>query len=109
MADVRRIAGGSDAVVASGVAEVDLAKMPADTSDIRDRRLAEVGVAVGDEVQPSIFEAAKDFRRQTRTGAAIMTTLALLPGAGRGLCLAGPDQGRIPRPQCDRSLSSWCC
>ncbi len=93
MADVRRIAGGLDAVVAGGLSEEALSNMRADFSDVRGR-LATVGVAVGSDVKPSVFLAAKDYRQKTRTGAMMMTAAALLlavAGLAFGLWRINPD------------------
>lgn len=93
MADVRRIAGGLDAVVAGGLSEAELDRMRADTSDVRSR-LADVGVAVGSEVKPSVFLAAKEYRKEMRAGGLWMTVAALvLAAAGLGLSLTriGPE------------------
>ena len=54
MADVRRIAGGLDAVVARGEGDAALAAMAVEGADIR-AQLAEAGVAVGAEVKLSLI------------------------------------------------------
>jgi len=62
MSDVRRIAGGLDAVMkADNLSEADLAGMNADVTDVR-ARLANVGVAVGSDVSQDVFVAAKEYR-----------------------------------------------
>jgi len=81
MADVRRIAGGLDAMqAAGGFTDDQIAGMRADLADIRGR-LAEVGVALGAEVRPEIFEAAKSYRLQQKTGAMLMSVAVLLVAA----------------------------
>ncbi len=68
MADVRRIAGGLDVMVKQGVmSEDELALIRADTTDIRSK-LAEVGVALGAEVSPAVFDAARDYRQLDHAG-----------------------------------------
>lgn len=83
MSDVRRISEGLDALVAQGQMNEDaLDTMRADFSDIRSR-MANVGVALGSDVKPSVFTAAKTYRAQTATGRLLMTGAALV------LALAG--------------------
>ena len=94
MADVRRIADGLDLVMAdAGMGEGDLAAMRADFSDIR-TRLGNVGVAVGSNVTPAVFEAAKSYRADSKTGRTAMTALVLLialGGLGVALTRIRPD------------------
>ena len=83
MADLRRIAGGLEALKEAGdLSEDDLLALRADQNDIR-KQLADVGVAIGSDVQPSVFEASKAFRAAEITGRFWMgiVTLALA-----GLC-----------------------
>lgn len=62
MADVRRIAGGIDQLVSrGGQTESGIAGMNADATDVRGL-LAGIGVAVGSDVNQSVFEAAKTLR-----------------------------------------------
>lgn len=78
MADVRRIADGLDAMQARmGLSDAELAEMRADLTDVRSR-LAEVGVALGDNVRPEVFEAAKALRLQEKSGRMAMTVIVLL-------------------------------
>ena len=71
MVDVRRIADGLNLIIAQGgVSEDDLASMRADVSDIRGR-LAEVGVALGSDVSPVVFDAAKEYRSKGLTASLI--------------------------------------
>lgn len=75
--DVRRIASALDALQQrSGISDEQLLTMRADLSDIRGR-LAEIGVALGANVRPEIFEAAKTYRVMQRTGAMWMTVAVL--------------------------------
>lgn len=79
LADVRRIAGGLEALrLAGGLSEEDLAGLRADESNIR-KDLGNIGVAIGAEVQGPVFEAAKAFRTIESAGRFWMTvaTLAL--------------------------------
>ncbi len=85
MADVRRIADGLDAVLArGGISESELSQMRADVSNVR-TLLAEVGVALGSEVPPPVFEAAKTYRQIAKTGTIITGTLALALSIGFAL------------------------
>ncbi|GAB1365093.1 phosphate ABC transporter permease subunit PstC [Rhodobacter sp.] len=86
MADVRRIADGLDLLVAGGLGEDALANMRADLSDIRGR-LGNVGVAVGENVSPNIFEAAKSYRSIASNGRLAMTAVVLALAVG-GLLFA---------------------
>ncbi|ARE81650.1 phosphate transport system permease protein PstC 1 [Roseovarius mucosus] len=95
MADVRRIAGGLDALMAAGeMSEDDLGAMRADFTDIRNR-LGTVGVALGSDVPVPVFEAAKELRKSQNAGNFLMT-LAVL-GLSLGLLVwswsrVHPDQ-----------------
>ncbi|MEC9344506.1 MAG: phosphate ABC transporter permease subunit PstC [Pseudomonadota bacterium] len=85
MADVRRIADGLDLVVdRTGLSEDDLSALRADFSNVRNR-LAEVGVALGSEVSPVVFEAAKEYRSIGKTGALLRNVMVLLLAVGSGL------------------------
>ncbi|MCF3641962.1 phosphate ABC transporter permease subunit PstC [Rhizobium sp. TRM95111] len=84
MADVRRIANGLDAVlVQGGISEDELGQMRSDFSNVRSR-LASVGVALGSDVPPQVFEAAKTFRQSAKTGNLLMTIVVL----GLAVCFA---------------------
>ncbi|MFQ1702611.1 phosphate ABC transporter permease subunit PstC [Loktanella agnita] len=62
LADVRRVAEGLDAAVAQGVmTEADAANMRAESTNIRDV-LAEVGVALGSDVDPTTLQLAQQYR-----------------------------------------------
>ncbi len=94
MSDVRRIAEGLAGIVASGaISEDTLAAMRADGSDIRSR-LAEVGVALGANVDNPVFEAAKTYREMARGGhfAMALAVLALaVAGLAFGLSRVRPE------------------
>ena len=78
MSDVRRIAGGLDAMQEKfDMSNDDLRDMRADLSDVRGR-LAEVGVALGRETVPEVFEAAKSYRIAQQTGALAMGITVIL-------------------------------
>jgi len=84
MSDVRRIADGLSLIVEqNGVSEVDLSNMQADTTNVRSR-LANVGVALGSEVSPVVFEAAKDYRNIELTASFIRNVAVLLAALGSG-------------------------
>lgn len=94
MADVRRIAGGLDALMTSaGLSEGELARMSAETSNLRER-LGGVGVALGSDVSAPVFEAAKSMRAANNAGSLAMTiavlALALVAG-GYMLSRVSPD------------------
>jgi len=87
MSDVRRIAGGLDALAArEGLSEAGVAALGADSGGLRDR-LGAVGVALGGEVGPGVFEAANLYRTETRGGRTAMTVAVALTALG-GLFLS---------------------
>ncbi len=101
MSDVRRIADGLDLLVAQGgMTEEELASMRADFSNVRNR-LAEVGVALGSDVSPVVFEAAKDYRSLSNTGALIRDVIVIVLALG----LAFWAWSRISPAQRARNLS----
>ncbi|MAU53763.1 MAG: phosphate ABC transporter permease subunit PstC [Roseovarius sp.] len=95
MADVRRIAGGLDALMAAGqMTEADLANMRADFTNVRNR-LANVGVALGSNVEPAVLEAAKEYRKAQNSGRLWMTVAVLGLALGLGVwswTRINPDQ-----------------
>lgn len=77
MFDVRRIADGLNLIIDQGdVSEDALVSMQADVTDVR-ARLAEVGVALGSDVSPVVFEAAKEYRSKGLT-ASLIRNIAVL-------------------------------
>ncbi len=87
MSDVRRVAGGLDAVAAQdGLSEADLEAMRADFSNVRSR-LASVGVALGSDVKPNVFEAAKVYRGALKTSRLAMV-IAVIAASLAGLVLS---------------------
>lgn len=85
MADVRRIAGGLDGLVKTGsLSEDDLTAMRADFSDIRGR-LATNGVALGSDVSPAVFQAAKSYRSLNATGSLLRDMAVIAVSLGLGL------------------------
>ena len=87
MADVRRIAAGIDQLLASTtLSETDIEGMRADMSDVRGR-LAAVGVAVGSDINPSVFTAAKAYRDATSSGN-VMRVIAVLVFALAGFAFS---------------------
>lgn len=77
MADVRRLADGLDLAVDTGAMTQDQARdIRSGFSDIRGR-LAEVGVALGSEVNPEVLAAAQRYRIITKTSNLYMTIIVL--------------------------------
>lgn len=95
MADVRRIADGLDAVARkAGLDEAGLNAMRADLTDMRGR-LAEVGVALGSNVVPSVLDAAKEYRSlsgELRLAMSIAVLLAAVAGLLFALWRINPKQ-----------------
>ncbi len=94
MADVRRVAGGLDTVVAQGLLNEDGAgALSSGSTNVREL-LASVGVALGEEVTPDVLAAAQDYRALSHWGAAGRTILVLalaLLGAYWGVSRADKD------------------
>ncbi len=85
LSDVRRIAGGLDAMIANQDASASaLVDGQIDVSTVR-ARLAEVGVALAGDVPTEVFEAAKVYRDLSRTGSIAMTVVVLALAIGLGL------------------------
>ncbi|KJS09100.1 MAG: ABC transporter permease [Hoeflea sp. BRH_c9] len=85
MVDVRRIADGLNLVIAQGnVSEDELTDMRADFTNVR-ARLASVGVALGSDVSPVVFEAAKEYRSIERTTSFIRNIAVLVTALGFAL------------------------
>ena len=78
LSDVRRVAAGLDILVDQGrLSEEQLGTMRADITDIRSR-LGEVGIAIGSNVQQSVFLAAKEYRQLSNSGSLLMGVFVLL-------------------------------
>jgi phosphate transport system permease protein len=78
MSDVRRIAGGLDALVTQGqLTETTLIDLRTETADVRGQ-LGSVGVALGSDVQPSVLDAAKAYRGQQGTAHLIMAAVMIV-------------------------------
>ncbi|MEJ6394432.1 phosphate ABC transporter permease subunit PstC [Gymnodinialimonas sp. 2305UL16-5] len=77
MTEVRRLADGLDTAVARGAfTEDEAGSLRTEFTDIR-ARLAEVGVALGSDVEPEILVAAQRFREMNRTGSSVMIGVVL--------------------------------
>ena len=77
LSDVRRIAGGLDAMMANQDASSSaLTDGQIDVSTVR-ARLAEVGVALAGDVPAEVFAAAKVYRDSARVGSVSMTGVVL--------------------------------
>ena len=106
MADVRRIAGGLDAVVARGEGDAALAAMAVEGADIR-AQLAEVGVAVGAEVKPSVFAAALEYRSLSASALTLLAVAALILSlAGLGWSISR-IQGEYRARNATESFVMW--
>lgn len=94
MADVRRIAEGLDLIAArAGLDEAGIDALRADLSDLRGR-LAEVGVAVGSNVDAGILTAAKEYRNYAtslRMGMTVVVLLLALAGAAFAWARVNPE------------------
>ncbi|MBD3785420.1 MAG: phosphate ABC transporter permease subunit PstC [Sphingomonadales bacterium] len=87
MSDVRRISDGIDLILSQGdLSGEDVARMRADFSDVRSR-LATVGVALGADVKPAVFEAAKAYNSASSSGR-LMMSAAVLAVALAGMAFA---------------------
>lgn len=95
MFDVRRIADGLNQIIAQGdVSESDLVDMNADVTDVR-ARLAEVGVALGSDVSPVVFEAAKEYRSIELTASFFRNLSVLLVALAFGVWALARIQPRL--------------
>jgi len=82
MSDVRRVAEGLDVAVRQGaMTEEQVSDMRAGLSDVRGR-LAEVGVALGSDVDPAVLRAAKEYRSIGSTAIWLRAAVVLLLAAG---------------------------
>ncbi|MCC1492663.1 phosphate ABC transporter permease subunit PstC [Cognatishimia sp. F0-27] len=88
MSDVRRVADGLDLAVAQGIiSETNAAAIEAGATDVRGV-LAQAGVALGSDVDPTVLAAAQSYRSLSGVGDAAMTVAVLLLAlAGMGWAL----------------------
>ncbi len=87
MSDVRRIAEGLNTAVTEGaLSEASAATLDSATTDIR-ALLGQVGVALGDEVQPEVLVAAQSYRALS-SNLAIWMTFLVIGAAIAGLAYA---------------------
>lgn len=87
MVDVRRIAGGLDALAAQGALDdAGIEALNVRDDDIR-ARLAKAGVALGADVQAPVLEAAKHYRALDQRGASLRVVFVVLM-CGVGLVVA---------------------
>ena len=78
MSEVRRVADGLDLLVATGgMSAEDASNLRVEFTDIR-ARLAEVGVALGADVQAEVLDAAQKYRQMNATGSLAMNIVVLL-------------------------------
>lgn len=84
MADVRRVAEGLGAVAAkAGLDEAGIDALRSDLTDLRGR-LAEVGVALGADVDAAVLAAAKEYRVLSAASALAMSVAVLLAALAGG-------------------------
>lgn len=82
MSDVRRVAEGLDTAVAQGAMSAQEAgSIRAEFTDVR-ARLAEIGVALGSNVEAPVLAAAQQYRSSTASGKAAMVVVVLLMAVG---------------------------
>jgi phosphate transport system permease protein len=87
MSDVRRVAEGLDIAVSQGAMTTDeAATLRSEFTQVRER-LAELGVALGSDVNSAVLSAAQDYRAMSRTGNLLMT-IAVLAIAALGFVYA---------------------
>ena len=79
MSDVRRVAAGLDAAVASGT--MTALEATDISTDVR-AKLAEVGVALGSDVSPEVLTAAQAYRGMSASGALLRSLLTLALAVG---------------------------
>jgi len=84
MVDVRRISDGLGLIIAKGdVSESELADIRADQTDVR-ALLAEVGVALGSDVAPAVFDAAKSYRVLDSVASSVRNVAVIAVALGFG-------------------------
>ena len=105
MADVRRVAGGIDTAVDIGALDAHAARdLDADRTDVR-AVLADVGVAIGSEVDATVLSAAQDYRALDDTAQIIVTVVVVtLALAGFVLALRRTDKAFRARNSVERAI-----
>ncbi|NQY59928.1 phosphate ABC transporter permease subunit PstC [Cognatishimia sp.] len=105
MSEVRRVSEGLDLLVAQGLmSEAQSQSLRAEFTDVR-ARLAEVGVALGTDVQSSVLKAAQTHRSMSANGSLIVTVLVLsLAIAGAGFSIAQTDKNFRARNTVERGI-----
>jgi phosphate transport system permease protein len=107
MSDVRRIAGGLDAVLERGAfGESELVRIGENLDTVRSR-LAEVGVALVGDVPPAVFEAAVTYRQETKSGSMIMAVAVLLLSVLPGLWAYRRIQPEMRARNVSESFIKW--
>ncbi|KIT16197.1 phosphate ABC transporter permease subunit PstC [Jannaschia aquimarina] len=82
MSDVRRVADGLNQAIRSGaISAEEVRDMRADVTDVRDR-LAQIGIAVGSEVEQTTLTAAQQYRTLDGRGNVAMAVFVLLLAVG---------------------------
>ena len=83
MSDVRKVADGMDRMVARGVmTETELERLDANNNNIR-AKMGQVGVALMSDVDPTVLNAAREYRGLVNFGSKALAVVAI------GLALAG--------------------
>ncbi|CAN0598166.1 unnamed protein product, partial [Ectocarpus sp. 12 AP-2014] len=78
MSDVRRVAEGLSLLVETqGLSEGDVAALSSDLGGVR-KQLGDVGVALGSNVEPAVFDAAQKYRALAKTGTNLMWVFVLV-------------------------------
>ncbi|QTN35599.1 phosphate ABC transporter permease subunit PstC [Cognatishimia activa] len=105
MSEVRRVAEGLNLLVAEGLmSQSQSENLRAEFTDVR-ARLAEVGIALGANVENSVLKAAQSYRSMTATGSVIMTLLVLcLAIAGAGFSIAQTHKNFRARNTVERGV-----
>ncbi|MFC4672042.1 phosphate ABC transporter permease subunit PstC [Seohaeicola nanhaiensis] len=105
MSDVRRVADGLDVAVARGVLEADEAgTIRTEFTNVRER-LAEVGVALGSDVDATTLHAAQAYREMSgRANAARNVVILVLAAAGLGLAMLRTNRDFRARNAVEKAL-----
>ncbi|MEP1699088.1 MAG: phosphate ABC transporter permease family protein, partial [Paracoccaceae bacterium] len=94
MSDVRRVSDGLTLLADErGLSESDIAALSNNLDGVR-KQLGDVGVALGSDVEPAVFEAAQSYREMSRSGTRLMwvaVLVAALIGFGISYAVTNKD------------------